>query len=366
MGGGFAGLAAAIALARRGWRVRLHERSDRLRTTGAGIYVYENGLRVLEALGAIDEAIAGASVARTREVRDERNRVVSVHHWGQSGRVYSILRQRLINALAAAAQRAGAEIVTGSEGMSVTPAGRLALLDGTFVEADLVIVADGVNSRLRDALGLVATRKALPDGAIRLLIDKTAQERETGDTGTTIEYWSGSRRILYTPCSDSEIYIALTMLDSDDAAKAVPIDPRLWRASFPHLADVIGRIGDTGRYDRFELVKLKSWSAGRVAVLGDAAHALPPNLGQGGGCAMMNALALAVHLDGAADIPAALAAWEREERPLTEHTQRMSVFFGMATTWPPPLQRLFFYLTGRSKRIAEMRTRTARHRPTGT
>jgi 2-polyprenyl-6-methoxyphenol hydroxylase-like FAD-dependent oxidoreductase len=366
VGGGFAGLAAATALAQRGWAVRVRERSDMLRTTGAGIYVYENGLRVLEALGAIDEAIAGASVARTREVRDERNRVVSVHHWGQSGRVYSILRQRLIHALASAAQRAGAEIVTGSEGMSVTRGGRLALSDGSFVQGDLVIAADGVNSRLRDALGLVATRRALPDGAIRLLIDKTAQEREAGDTGTTIEYWSGSRRILYTPCSDSEIYIALTMLDGDDAAKAVPIDPRLWRGWFPHLTDVIGRIGDAGRYDRFELVKLKSWSAGRVAVLGDAAHALPPNLGQGGGCAMMNALSLAVHLKGAPDIPAALAAWEREERPLTEHTQRMSVFFGMATTWPPPLQRLFFYLTGRSKRIAEMRTRTARHRPTGT
>jgi 2-polyprenyl-6-methoxyphenol hydroxylase-like FAD-dependent oxidoreductase len=366
VGGGFAGLAAATALAQRGWTVRVHERSDKLRTTGAGIYVYENGLRVLEALGAVDEAIAGASVARTREVRDEKNRVLSVHHWGQSGRVYSILRQTLINALAAAARRAGAEIATGSEGVSATPEGRLTLSDGTFVEADLVIAADGVNSRLRDHLGLVAARRPLPDGAIRLLIDKTPEERAAGDTGTTIEYWSGSRRILYTPCSDSEIYIALTMMDHDTAAKAVPMDARLWRGWFPHLASVIDRIGDGGRYDRFELIKLKSWSAGRVAVLGDAAHALPPNLGQGGGCAMMNALALAVHLGGASDIPAALAAWERAERPLTEHTQRMSVFFGMATTWPPPLQKLFFYLTGRSRRIAEMRTRTARHRPTGT
>jgi 2-polyprenyl-6-methoxyphenol hydroxylase-like FAD-dependent oxidoreductase len=156
------------------------------------------------------------------------------------------------------------------------------------------------------------------------------------------------------------------MMDHDVAAKTVPIGAGLWRGWFPHLASVIDRIGDGGRYDRFELIKLKSWSAGRVAVLGDAAHALPPNLGQGGGCAMMNALALAVHLDAASEIPTALAAWERAERPLTEHTQRMSVFFGMATTWPPPLQKLFFYLTGRSRRIAEMRTRTARHRPTGT
>jgi 2-polyprenyl-6-methoxyphenol hydroxylase-like FAD-dependent oxidoreductase len=155
------------------------------------------------------------------------------------------------------------------------------------------------------------------------------------------------------------------MLDKDAAAKATPIDLRLWSAAFPHLADLVGRIGD-GRYDRFELVKLKRWSSGHAAILGDAAHALPPNLGQGGGCAMMNALALAVHLEHAGDVPSGLAAWEAAERPLTEHTQRMSVFFGLATTWPAPLQRLFFAAVGRSALIGEMRTRTARHRPTGT
>src|SRR6266498_4256210 len=94
-GAGFAGLTAACALAQRGWSVRVHERGQRLRTTGAGIYIYENGLRVLTALGAYEEAVKGAPFAHTREVRDDRNRVVSVHRW-QGSRVFSIVRQRVI------------------------------------------------------------------------------------------------------------------------------------------------------------------------------------------------------------------------------------------------------------------------------
>src|SRR5918999_1614910 len=91
-GAGFAGLAAACALAQRGWSVRVHERGEELRTTGAGIYIYENGLRVLEALGAYEAAVKGAPFAHTREVRDDRNRLLSVHRW-QGNRVYSIVRQ---------------------------------------------------------------------------------------------------------------------------------------------------------------------------------------------------------------------------------------------------------------------------------
>jgi len=365
VGAGFAGLAAACALAQRGWQVRVHERSDQLRPAGAGIYIYENGLRVLEALGAYEEAVAGAPIAHTREIRDENNRLLSTHRWDRSRRVYSIVRLQVINALASAARRAGAEIVTHSEGIRATPDGSLTFADGRETRADLIVAADGANSKLRDGLDVPARRRKLPDGAIRLLIDKTESEKQS-DGGTTIEYWSESRRVLYTPCSGDTVYIAMTMLDSDNVAKATPIDQQAWIGWFPHLRDLIHRIGAEGRYDRFQYVKLKRWSANRVVILGDAAHALPPNIGQGAGCAMMNALSLGVFLDRYNDVPSALAAWERQERPITDHTQRVSLFLGMPTTWPAPLRRGFFRLAGRSKWLIRQRTRTAEHVPTGT
>jgi 2-polyprenyl-6-methoxyphenol hydroxylase-like FAD-dependent oxidoreductase len=366
VGAGFAGLAAACALAQRGWSVRVHERASELRTTGAGIYVYENGLRVLEALGAYAYAVETAPFAHTREVRDERNHVVSVHRWDRSSRVFSIVRQQVINALSAAARRHGAEIMTQSEAIAASPGGEVVFADGRRLQADLVVAADGTNSKLRDSLGLVARRKPLADGAIRLLIPMTEEERTSRDAGTTIEYWSGSRRVLYTPCSQGQIYVALTMLDRDTIAKSVPLQQVAWIASFPHLADLIARLGEGGRYDRFELIKLKRWSSGRVVVIGDAAHALPPNIGQGAGCGMMNALALAVFLDRDDDVRSALAAWERHERPLTDHTQRMSYLLGLPTTWPPALRALALGLAGRSKWMVRQRTLTARHSPTGT
>ena len=364
VGAGFAGLTAACALAQRGWRVRVHERADRLRTTGAGIYIYENGLRVLEAVGAYAAAVHGAPFAHAREVRDDQNRVISVHRW-QGSRVFSVVRQTVINALAESATLSGAEIALNSEAVSVTPDGELTMADGSKINADLVVAADGSNSKLRDSLGLLAKRKYLVDGATRLLIDKTPEEMGV-DGATTIEYWSGSRRVLYTPCSETEVYLALTMLDSDAVATEIPVNRDAWKRWFPHLETLIGRIRAAGRYDRFEYIRLKRWSAGKVAVLGDAAHAIPPNIGQGGGCAMMNALSLSVYLDRQDDVPAALNTWETNERAITDHTQRISLMLGWPTTWPPAIRAKTLAIAGKSKWLVRQRTKTALHVPTGT
>jgi 2-polyprenyl-6-methoxyphenol hydroxylase-like FAD-dependent oxidoreductase len=364
VGGGFAGLTAACALAQRGWSVRVHERGDRLRTAGAGINIYENGIRVLEAVGAYEETVRDAFATKKRETRDENDTLLGTHSWDI--RVFGIVRQRMIDALAASARRAGAEILTNSEARSATPSGQLTLADGRTLQADLIIAADGVNSKIRDALGLVSYRRFLADGSIRLLIDKTPQEIAQGQDGRTIEYWSGNRRLLYNPCSTTQLYVGLTMLHGDTPAKAVPVRKDVWKASFPFLAPLIERFGDDGRYDRFEYIRLKRWSSGKVAIIGDAAHAIPPNIGQGAGCAMMNALSLAVFLAQNEQVEPALEAWERSERPLTNHTQRISLLFGLPTTWHPKLRALFYSVAARSSWLTKQRTRTAKHRPTGT
>lgn len=241
----------------------------------------------------------------------------------------------------------------------------MTLSTGKVRRADLVVAADGINSKVRDSLGLLRSRKPLKDGALRFMIDRLPGERTSEDGAKYIEYWSGIRRILYTSVNAHQIYLALTTLDADLPGRQIPFAKEIWKHSFPHLSSLIDRIADQGRWDRFEVVKLKRWARGRVAVVGDAAHALAPNLGQGGGCALVNALALSVALAATTSIEAGLALWERRERPLTEHTQRVSSLYSRVTTLPPVVRSLVFDWAGRSRWAIDQRMRTARHVPTG-
>jgi 2-polyprenyl-6-methoxyphenol hydroxylase-like FAD-dependent oxidoreductase len=239
------------------------------------------------------------------------------------------------------------------------------MADGSVLRADLVIAADGVGSRIRDSLGIPYRRRFLADGAIRIVVPRLQSDLVHPDAMKNVEYWSGRRRILVAPCNDRELYVALTTLDSDAPAKALPIDKALWTDSFPCLTELIARLDGDARWDRFQEIRIKSWSKGKVAVLGDAAHAMAPNLGQGGACAMMNALGLAVALETAADVPAALTAWEAQERPLTDHTQRVSSFYSALTHWPDFARSAAFWVIAHSRQLRDMHLRTAQHVPTG-
>lgn len=368
-GAGFAGLVAAVALAQRGWSVRVHERTPALRAEGFAIAMQPNMLRVLESLGLREPILAGGLLIVRRETRNARDEV-AMSLRGQG--THRVSRQHIVNVLGEAAAALGVAIEPESPVTGAEPGGALLLADGRRLAADLVIGADGVNSAVRDSLGLVAQRRVHNDGAMRTLISRTREDvAEDATLGPrTCEYWSGTRRVITSPCSASELYVVMSCLAADAAGRALPTDTASWTRSFPHLDGLFARIAAESRWERvrwsrFETIRLRRWHAGRVAVLGDAAHAMSPNLGQGSGCAMMNALALAVTLEQAPDVAQALELWERRERPLTEHTQRWSTIYGAVTTWPEQLRSLAFNALGNIGWLRRRYQRTANHIPTG-
>lgn len=368
-GAGIGGLAVAAALAQRGWSVTLHERSDSLRTFGAGIYTWSNGLHVLRALGAFENAVKGAHYGPAFETRNHLNETMEriPINGPEDAELVTALRENLLQSMVKVCRDFGVDIRVNSAAVGARADGTLLLASGEERQADLVVGADGINSAVRDSRDLLMYRKNLGYGAARMMLGAEAIDAvDRADREKYIEHFSGTLRILYTPVDAENLYIALCSPDDDEKAKALPVDRTLWISHFPHLKDLIEQFGSEGRWDAFEIVKLRQWSDGKVAIVGDAAHAMPPYLGQGGGCALMNALSLAEAVNNPkGDLPAALRKWEVRERPLTEHTQDTAERLGDMNYWPDDVRSDVLKITGTCEPIARDRMRTARHIPTG-
>ena len=363
-GAGFSGLAVATALARRGWSVRVHERSPEVREFGAGIWIWDNGVRVLDAIGAATEALDCATEALRYASWDRNGRLIDDVPFlptGGTSRLFCISRQQLLQAIYNAALRAGVEVRTSTQVVGAGADGILRFESGESATADLVIGADGIRSKVRESLGLLRRRRVHPDGAIRLLVPHRPDEFSAEEKRTVREWWNGPRRVLYTPVDDAVFYLALIMLASDERGRRVPVDRDYWRRHFPHLGAIVDRVPDEGRFDVFETLKLRRWSAGRVALIGDAAHAMSPGLGQGCGTALVNALALAATLENAPDIESGLASWEWLQRPLTEHTQRWSTITWPLIRWPAWCARRYYDAPLLKRWILRQRQRPSEH-----
>ncbi len=336
-GAGLSGLFLGAALSQRGWRVSIHERSADLRMFGAGIWLWENGLSALESIGAYEQTVRRAQRISSWDIVDHRSSIIRRRTFRPGDRMIVPLREDLYNALIAAAKAGGAQILTSSIVRAAEPDGVLIMADGSTREADLIVGADGLRSSIRESLQLTKNFQSLGNGAIRMLIPRQQGE----SVHVSAEHWSGNRVLLYNPCGPEHIYLCFVCPTSDVTGKRVPIDKATWTESFPTLADVIGRVGDQGRWDDFETVEATRWSSGRVAIVGDAAHGQPPWLGQAANLAFANTLALAEFVTYYSDVEAALKAWEQHQRPVTDHTERWTNLYGrIVNVWPPSMQRM--------------------------
>jgi 2-polyprenyl-6-methoxyphenol hydroxylase-like FAD-dependent oxidoreductase len=364
-GAGLGGLATSIALAQRGWTVRVHERSDTLRMFGAGIWLWENGLLALAALGVEKEATKRARRIETLVARDQNGRALMQRSFGDKDRMVLPPRADLYDALIARAQELDVEILTNSTAVAARPEGELELDNGKVLTADLVVAADGVFSRVRESLLLTRRIDYLDEGYTRLLIPRREEDPATEIT----EYWSGSRRLLYDPCTDDLNYVCLCCHVDDVAGRQVPVDKSTWLESFPQLGGIIERIDEVGRWDRAMRVTCRDWSRGRAALVGDAAHGQPPNLGQGANLTFQNALSLAEYLDRGTAVEASLVAWEKGERPLTDHVQKWTEIYGrVASAWPDRLavrRSQFLEAATKIPWVDRQLNKAARHIPVG-
>jgi 2-polyprenyl-6-methoxyphenol hydroxylase-like FAD-dependent oxidoreductase len=331
-GGSVAGLLTGLALAQKGWRVRVHERSGGLSTIGEGIYVWENGLRVLEALGVLAPVIADGIRVVRHERRDHHGKTISSSRLSEDVRLYVVLRERLSTVLCDALIQTGGEIVFNSRAVGAALGGCLHLADGSALSADLVVVAEGADSPIRDKLGLLKWRRRTNQFGYTAVIPAEPGELMAVESAC-YEYWNGSHCLIYAPCSARSAFVQLISVGGDKSLTTPAVDLDCWRSLFPKLAAVIARIPREASGDWFELLRLQSWSKGKVAVIGSAASAQPPVLGHQVGCTMMSAFSLAQCIDRAGVIEG-LAMWEARERGFDEWAQWVAYLYGQLAFVP--------------------------------
>lgn len=328
VGYGTAGQAAAVFLARQGHRVRVFERSEKLGPVGAGVLLQPTGMSVLADLGLFDRALAcGAPVHRLvganlagRRVMDMRYRDLDPEWFGlgmQRGALFELLKSGF-----APQDR----IVTGVEMAGVSSDGRRLrdVRGGVHGPFDLIIAADGAASALRKALAPQARDRLYPWGAVWCLCADPAR-RFDGQLSQRYELARRMCGVLPVGRLPGEAEAAHRVsffwsLRGDALARWPEPGFEAWkeevRRYWPEAAELLGDKADGAQFARasYRDVVMRRPHRGRVVFLGDAAHAMSPQLGQGANMALLDAQALASALQRAASIEGALAIYTRERR----------------------------------------------------
>ena len=345
VGCGTAGLASATYLARAGHQVTLFERSPSLQPVGAGLLLQPTGLRVLAEMGLLQTVLAcGMRVDRLHGLNAKGKRVMDMqyHELQPDSFGLGIQRGALFQALLSAVPQS-VEIKLGIEMCALeSAAGRMRDRQGQdYGPFDLVVVADGAHSSLRDSFAQHCSRDvAYPWGAVWCLVhDTTAQF-----SGTLAQRYRGARQMCgllpvgHLPAQDPSqdrlcVYWSLPL-----ARFYAWRDQGLahWRselhALWPEAAPLLDQIETPEQVAKatYRDVVHRRWYEGSALLIGDAAHAMSPQLGQGANMALLDAGALANSLAQHDSIAAALAHFDRTRR---EHVK----IYQFVSRWLTPM-----------------------------
>lgn len=345
-GAGIAGLAAAIALSHAGFKVAIYERANTLDEFGAGLQLTPNATRILARLGALDRVLPVASKPRAVIVRrgsddTELTRMPlggATRRWGAA--YLAIHRADLQRALLEAAhQHSGVGLTLGASVLDFANNGErisVGLARGVTQardEADLLIGADGLRSQVRDQFGFGAHDRPEFVGrvAYRAIVDANDADPQWRRNEIILRLGREAHLVRYPLRSGSIINLVATIKsaspiggadrEKNEAANHLSLERAF--AGWPREGRLLAKAPVQWRaWPLYHRPPIPSFSLGRVALVGDAAHPMVPFLAQGAAQAIEDAGALGRLLAQVQDIPAALSIYSRDRVARATRVQR--------------------------------------------
>jgi 2-polyprenyl-6-methoxyphenol hydroxylase-like FAD-dependent oxidoreductase len=336
VGGGIAGLSAAIGLRRGGHEVIVLERAPRVDPAGAGLTLFANAMSALDRLGMRDAVAAWGAPARrsailTREGReltqvppDLLRGMIAVHRAELQAELAAAAGEVRLGAQVTAVEQHDDGVVARGADASEAPLG------------DLLIGADGLSSVVRRAIADVRPRYA----------GYTAWRGVSSvpvEPGGVTESWGVGERFGLVDIGRGRTYWFATKNapegegDEPEGKKAELV--RRFSGWHEPIAAVVEAVDETAilRNDVYYLEPLPRWSNGRVVLVGDAAHATTPGVGQGAAQAIEDAVVLTERLAGGRDLATALGEYEQIRRPRAETVLKLSRRVDKAAQLASPL-----------------------------
>jgi 2-polyprenyl-6-methoxyphenol hydroxylase-like FAD-dependent oxidoreductase len=334
-GAGIGGLAIARALQRSGRSFLLLEQAAALREVGAGLSLWPNALRALARLG-LDGAVCAAGARLTAaEVRTARGRRLlaldlAAEEAALGAPSVALHRAALQRILSEGLPPGALSLGTRVVGVEERPGEVIAITaDGERVRGSVLVGADGFHSAVRAALHGPETPRYAGYTSWRAVVH---DPEVLVPAGLAIEAWGTGARMGCARIDPERVYLFASVnapagrRESDEVA-SLRARFRGWAAPWPGLLE---RLTPDAllHHDTFDRPSRRPWGRGRVTLLGDAAHPMTPNLGQGGCSALEDGLVLADRLTDGSDPVAALREYESARYERTELLVRRARWLG--------------------------------------
>jgi salicylate hydroxylase len=339
IGGGLAGLAATQALKTFGMQAEVFEAAAALGEIGAAVNASPQAVKALRAIGVGDKvaAVAYASPGiytrnmQTGEFLEFNDRFKAAERYGAP--YYSFHRADLLDALASGLDRDAIHLghrLTGIEERSDRIV--LAFANGAEVEAEYVIGADGVRSIIRQALYGADNPTYTGQMVWRALLNGADVAEEVLAPTGHIQWVGPGCHLLAYHIRGRKLVNIVTQEDTDkwvEEGWSTRGDPDEMRLSFPNpeprLEKLLGLVTECSKWGLFTRPLTQNWGRGRVQLIGDAAHAMLPNAGQGACQAFEDAFILARWLDACRNPVEAFTHFRRIRIPRVHGVQRLSL-----------------------------------------